>query len=401
MTPVRVLYSYPHRIGAGRTCYTAWQQVTGLVAAGADVTVFPGSVHRALPDPARVAPTLARGRLRVPFRAVGYLRALELHDRIVARRLVRLAGEVDVVHAWPLAALETLRTARRLGIPALLERPNSHIRSAHEIVRRESERIGVPLPPGGEHAYDERLLLREEAEYEEAHGLLCPSDYVVDSFRAQGIPDRKLVRHIYGYDEQACQPSASPAPSGDGLRALFVGLAAVRKGLHFALEAWLASRASRSGTFLIAGDVLPAYAEHLADALRHPSVRVLGHRTDVPALMRESDVLLLPSVEEGFGLVCTEAIGSGCVPLVSSACTDVCRQMENALVHRVGDVATLQQQLTLLDRDRELLARLREGCLRTAPDVTWTAAGVRLLEAYRQVIAARHGAEGPDRSLAA
>ena len=36
----------------------------------------------------------------------------------------------------------------------------------------------------------------------------------------------------------------------------------------------------------------------------------LGHRTDVPELMRSSDALLLPSIEEGFGLVCTEAIGS-------------------------------------------------------------------------------------------
>ena len=35
--PIRVLYSFPHKIGAGRICYTAWQQVAGLAAAGADV----------------------------------------------------------------------------------------------------------------------------------------------------------------------------------------------------------------------------------------------------------------------------------------------------------------------------------------------------------------------------
>ena len=61
-------------------------------------------------------PTLARGRWRIPYRALGRVNALALHDRIVARRLSKLGGQIDVVHTWPLGALETLRTARRMGI---------------------------------------------------------------------------------------------------------------------------------------------------------------------------------------------------------------------------------------------------------------------------------------------
>lgn len=166
---------------------------------------------------------------------------------------------------------------------------------------------------------------------------------------------------------------------------LFVGVAAVRKGVHFALEAWLRSPASSEGTFLIAGDFLPAYADRLSSMLSHPSVQVLGHRTDVPELMRNSDLLVLPSIEEGFGLVCAEALGSGSVPLVSDACTDVCVHLENALVHSVGDVEALTQHITLLHEDRRLLHRLRAGGLETAPHVTWAAAGARLVEIYREV----------------
>jgi glycosyltransferase involved in cell wall biosynthesis len=83
--------------------------------------------------------------------------------------------------------------------------------------------------------------------------------------------------------------------------------------------------------------------------------------------MRRSDILVLPSIEEGFGLVCTEAMGSGCVPLVSDACTDLCRHLENALVHALGDVDTLEEHITMLHRDRQLLSRLRAEGLRTAP----------------------------------
>jgi glycosyltransferase involved in cell wall biosynthesis len=58
--------------------------------------------------------------------------------------------------------------------------------------------------------------------------------------------------------------------------------------------------------------------------LSHPSVRVLGHRNDVPELMRKSDILVLPSIEEGSALVAAEARGSGCALLVSEAAGAVC-----------------------------------------------------------------------------
>ena len=155
---MRVLYTFPHRIGVGRICTTAWEQVNGIAAAGAQVTAMPASVGLDLPEAVRVSPTLSRGRLRIPYRVLGELRALAIHDRIVARRLPRLASQVDIVHAWPLGSLETLKVARRLGIPTVLERPNAHTRFAYEVVREECERLGVELPGDHEHAYNETIL---------------------------------------------------------------------------------------------------------------------------------------------------------------------------------------------------------------------------------------------------
>src|SRR5207237_170731 len=109
------------------------------------------------------------------------------HDRIVARRLEHLAGQIDIVHTWPLGALETLKTANRLGIPTVLERPNAHTRFAYEVVQQECERLGVALPPEHEHAYKENVLIREEAEYKLATRLLCPSDFVARTFLERGF----------------------------------------------------------------------------------------------------------------------------------------------------------------------------------------------------------------------
>jgi glycosyltransferase involved in cell wall biosynthesis len=315
---------------------------------------------------------------------LGQVRALRMHDRIVARRLPRLAARIDVVHTWPLGALETLRVARRLGIPTVLERPNALTRVAYKLVQDECDRLGVALPPDHEHASNEEVLRIEEEEYELADYLLCPSDFVVTTFRDAGYPAQKLLRHMYGYDDSVFFPSAR-RQDRTSLTMLFVGVAAVRKGLHFALEAWLRSPASPTGTFLVAGSILPAYAEVLAPMLAHRSVRVLGHRSDIARLMRESDVLVLPSLEEGSALVCGEAIGSGCVPLVSDAASGICRHQVNALIHPAGDVDSLERDITMLYMNRVLLERLRARALANASDITWASAGGRLLKIYSDV----------------
>jgi glycosyltransferase involved in cell wall biosynthesis len=386
LSTLRVLQSFPHKIGAGRICDTAWYQADGVAAAGARLTVFPGVVHRPLPSSISVRATLARGRWRLPYRAAGLLRTLALHDRIVARRLEGLAGQVDVVHVWPLAAAETIRAARRLGITTVLERPNAHTRYAFEAVRDESKRIGVPLPTGYEHSFDAEVLRREEIEYELADVLLCASEFTRRTFLDRGFAAGKLVRHTYGYDAQLFHPSAERRETGAGLKVIFAGVCAVRKGLHFALDAWLRSPASEDGTFLIAGGFLPAYERYLADKLAHPSVRVLGHRNDVPELMRTSDVMILPTIEEGYGIVCVEALASGAVPLVSRACTEVCEHGVNALVHEIGDVDKLTEHVTALHEDRRLLASLRDAALKGAPRHTWARAGEVLVDAYGEAI---------------
>jgi glycosyltransferase involved in cell wall biosynthesis len=160
----------------------------------------------------------------------------------------------------------------------------------------------------------------------------------------------------------------------------------------------LRSPASKDGTFLIAGEFLPDYQEKLASMLAHPSVNVLGHRRDVADLMRHSDILVLPSIEEGSALVTSEARGSGCVLVVSEAAGAICQHMENALVHKTGDVSALAQHITLLHEDRAMLERLRTASLATVADLTWSAAGRILLDVYRETIAAHRSAASPQSS---
>jgi glycosyltransferase involved in cell wall biosynthesis len=383
---IRVLYSFPHKLGAARICTTAWHQVTSLALLGTDVLACPGAVYRTVPARVTVRPTLAFGKLRIPYSVLGRLRAFALHDYIVAKRIEKLRNAIDIVHTWPLGALRTLKAAAALGIPTVLERPNAHTRFAYEVVQRECEHLGVFMPSGHEHAFNQEVLRIEEMEYRLATKILCPSDFVAQTFLDKGFHAEQLARHQYGYDETVYFPDLGRRAPGPGLTVLFAGGCAPRKGLHYALQAWLQSSAHIQGTFLIAGSFIPGYGERLSKELSHPSVRVLGYRADLPELMRQSDILALPSIEEGSALVTSEARGSGCVLLVSHAAGAICQHGVNALIHSPGDVDSLRKHFTVLHEDRGLLQRLRAASLQSVNEITWTAAGAKLRQVYRNTI---------------
>lgn len=384
--PLRVLYSFPQKLGATGVCYAAWQHVKGLRDAGAEVTVFPGVVHRPLPPGIPVSPTLGRGMVRLPYTVLGNTRSYMLHDWIVARRLRGLVDRFDIVHGFALGSLKTLRMARSLGIPTVLERSNAHTRFAYEVVESECNKLGIEMPEDHPHAFNSMVLHREEEEYAAADYLFCPSEFVARTFEERGFQPEKLARFQYGFDESVCYPPAEPVMEKPGLTVLFAAGCAPRKGLHHALDAWLKSSACQDGKFLVVGDFIPGYAEKLATQLSHPSVSLLGYRRDLADIMRSSDVMVLPSIEEGSALVTYDARGSGCVLLVSDSTGAVCEHEKNALVHRTGDVATLASHFSRVHEDRGLLGRLRAASLSTAHELTWASAGRKMLAAYQEII---------------
>lgn len=382
----RVLYSFPFRIGTERICSTAWYQVVGAALGVTRMTVLSGSLSRSLPQGIRNQTTLSCGSLRLPIGLLGIGHACRIHDWITARWLKKHAADIDVVHGWPLASLQTMRMAKRLAIPFLLERPNTHSAYAYEASAAESEKVGISLPRGHDHEFNQHFLDQEYQEYEAADYLLCPSEFVAQTFRDRGFGNERLLRHHYGFDEKIFISGQQNPLQDRGLVMLYVGVCEPRKGLHYALEAWLKTKAHRVGRFMICGSFVPGYAEKLQKMLDHPSVEVLGHRSDIPQLMRDSDLLVLSSVEEGSALVTYEAMGAGCVLLVSDGAGAVANHMTTAMIHPMRNIEILASHIDRLDSDRNLLKKLRSESILSSRSVTWKNAGELLSKIYSDVV---------------
>ncbi len=382
MKEIRVLYSFPYRMGKDRICNTAYYQVYGLVKSGAKVTVLTGSLSKNIPDHIKLIKTLSIFNIRIPIRIIGRWWACILHDWITSIWLKKHSAEIDIFHGWPLGSLLTLKVAKKLGIKTFLERPNAHTSFAYRVVKEENIKLKFDLPFGHDHNFNARYLKREKEEYEIADYLLCPSDFVIKTFINEGFKFEKLRRHQYGFNENKFKLGNQQYNRTRGLVVLYAGVGEPRKGLHLALEAWISSEAYDYGKFIICGDILPAYFNKISLLLKFPGVEILGVRSDLADLMKKSDVLVLSSVEEGSALVTYEARAAGCVILVSEASGAICHHEIDSLVHPVGNVDVLRRHFSLVNRDRNFLAKLREESVKTSKNLTWDFAGIRLKNVY-------------------
>ena len=379
---MRVLYSFTHDIGAPGIGTTAINQVLGLLERGHDVTVMATSARNKSFVLPKLITTLAHGSARVPHRVIGMDRAMAYHDARVAGHLRRHAQKYDVVHTWPGGTLRTAKTAAGLGVPCLREVPNTHTANAYQVVGRLCDELGIELKRGNSHRLNVGRLRHEEAEYELAFRLLAPSDYVAQTFIDRGVPVGKLLRHQYGFDPKAFQP-ASDNYSGP-LRAIFLGGIGPRKGLHIGVEAWRRSSASQAGTFSAYGRIEGGY-EPIIEPYRHdPGLKFHQFTSDTPGALQASDVLVLPSFEEGSALVTYEAQGAGVVPLVSDAAGAMCVDGATGLIHSAGDVAALAAHFSLLSDHPDRLRQMRENVLAQRLTLTWSAAAERLEDCYRR-----------------
>jgi glycosyltransferase involved in cell wall biosynthesis len=90
-------------------------------------------------------------------------------------------------------------------------------------------------------------------------------------------------------------------------------------------------------------------------------------------VMMRSDVLVLPSISEAFGLVVTEALACG-VPVIVTpnvgACDLVCDGREGFVVP-VCSAEAIAERLNQLNRDRGLLAQMSHNAQATAARQPW------------------------------
>ena len=221
-----------------------------------------------------------------------------------------------------------------------------------------------------------------------------------DVRRFHHVPAERVTVIHNGSDpalfDRSRHPGASAALRGelqlkpDALVALLVGTYA-RKGLDTAIAA--VAKASRDLHLVVAGSGDIELAHHWAEEAGMESrLHLLGPRRDVAELYAASDLFILPTRYEPFGMVIAEAMQSS-LPVVVSRCAgaaDLIVHGESGfVVDAANDVDGFTAHLRTLVGDPARRAAVGQAARIAALSVEWPRVAEQTEAVYRRAMASR------------
>jgi glycosyltransferase involved in cell wall biosynthesis len=272
-------------------------------------------------------------------------------DRWVGQHL----APCEFIHAMPGQALEIFRAAQKQGIRTVLNHATGPVREWVKIMEPEYERAKLKLTDFC--PYDAAYFAREDEEYELTDIHCAASSVVRDQLIVLGIAPEKIWTVPYGADSAIFHP-AKREPHGD-FRIVFAGLAGLRKGVRCLLKALEITEPDCPWRLDFYGGTLPEVKEDLATYRGKIPLHFHGaiSQRELSAAFQQGDVLVLPSIEEGFGLVVPQALACGIPAIVSESvgAKDLLRHRDNGSIFPVQNVESLAAELKWWSQNRKTL----------------------------------------------
>src|SRR6266403_1198312 len=284
-------------------------------------------------------------------------------DWIASRHLA--TGRYDLFHSWSGDCLQSLRVAKKMGVPSIVEIPTWH-RDRGKIV---ADRPPVPPPPETSRKWKENLLQTRERfieEYDLADMLFVLSQKAADTFRVQGFSEDKLYYLPRGVVVERVKPGSRPPI----FRAVFSGALIERKGIHHLLEAWHRLDL-KDAELLLVGSVHDEAKPHLKKYWRD-NIKVVGFKRDVENYLNQGTVHVFPSQCEGSAKVVYEAAACGLPQITTREAGDVVNNGVEGIIIQPGNVGELAAAILELYRHPETVERMSEAARKRVVDnFTW------------------------------
>ncbi len=274
--------------------------------------------------------------------------------------------------------------AKHCGVMVLGEPVNSHPVHVQQLMLAEYDRLGLSNSTVKALNTGQR---RTAAESCQCDHLLVPSRFIGDSYIRQGFPSERV--HVLPWGTSLSQfapgPNRKKRRGIDAFRVVCVAQLSPRKGHVDLLDAWEQLKLPNA-ELVLAGKVTPEM-EPILRIRRH----LFRHVGSVPhariaELYHTADVVVLPSIEDGFSYVPLEAMACG-VPVVVSANAGAAELVEDG----VTGFVVPPRNATLLANRLEQLYR-NESLRQSMGDMAHRAMNASCgWDAYAQQLTALYG----------
>ena len=307
-------------------------------------------------------------------------------DKRVAKSLKQLSAEgTNAVYAYEDGAIFSFREAKKLQLKCLYDLPIGYWRASKRLLEIESERWPewAATLTGLEDSKEK--LERKDEELRLADKIFVASQFTANTLK--DYPGKLAPVEVipYAFPPVASSRNYDLGSVSKPLKLLFVGGLSQRKGIAdlFAVADKLKNHVELTVIGKKSTDLCPALNAALAKYRWIPS---LPHHK-ILELMREHDVLVFPSLFEGFGLVITEAMSQG-TPVITTDRTagpDLIKHGENGWLVEAGSTEALQKSIEELLSKKSIIAEIGRQAMDTASKRTWEVYGIELAKSINKL----------------
>jgi glycosyltransferase involved in cell wall biosynthesis len=292
----------------------------------------------------------------------------------------RLQTGSDIFHGWSTYSERSLIRAKELGMICTLQRGSAHIEFQRDILQEEHDLQGSSgvMP----HA---AVVQREMREYEIADYIFVPSEFARRTFVDKNLPASKIIKVPLGVSLKQFYET----PKVDNVfRVIYAGTMSLQKGVHYLIRAFTELRLPNAELWLV-GQMQPEMEKIFKQY--EGGFRYFGKvpQEQLRDLYGQCSLFALCSVQDGFGVVLTQAMACG-LPVLCSTNTggsDVLTDGCEGYIVPIRDVQAIKERLLFLCEHPEACVEMgRRARTRAASTASWDDYGSQMYSAFQAIL---------------
>lgn len=303
----------------------------------------------------------------------------KLFDKLIAKNL---SADNDFYVAWGGYSYSSMKKAKQLNIPIIVERGSAHPYYAKKILEEEFSFNKLEYKAGFEDFNKWDIKTIEMADY-----ISIPSSFVKRTFIEYGIPEEKLLVNPYGVD---LSKFIQVEKKDKVFRVVFCGLLSLQKGSHYLLEAFYNLELENCELWHI-GNILPEMQQFI-EKYKSDKIIFKGSysQDELYELYSQGSVFVMPSIQEGLALVQLQAMACG-LPLICTTNTGgddlITKDGEEGFVIPIRDVKALEEKILYMYNHQSICKEMgQKAKRRVSTGFTWADYGERYINNLEKIL---------------
>ena len=232
----------------------------------------------------------------------------------------------------------------------ICERTSSHIEFQNNILEEECNLLGLKY-----NKINDWYIEREKQEYAESDIILVPSNFVKSTFEKKYLPKIKVLE--FGVDRKNFFRDPKIKKSDKYFDILYLANKSVRKGLHYALEAFQRFQHPNKRLHIVGSDT--SDKNFFRNKISEDNMIIYGHinHFKLNEIINFCHIYVLPSIEDGFATSILQVASAGCPVIVTenTGSADFVRSSNCGFVIPIRNVRSIIDKFEIFAGNKELI----------------------------------------------